>query len=120
MTELKLTIHVPELEALVEAVKALGTPYGVVETKAVEAKTPVKEETHTPVVTKQTESTPTTKTYTFEEIAKAGAELAQTNPAALSQLAEIFKTYNVPSLVQLDKKYYPEVVEKLRGMGAEI
>lgn len=135
MTELKLTIHIPELETLAKAIGAL-------------AGTPVKEPSSTPIIPAETPTiapamppvtvsapvappvapiAPTAPvapvsapSYTIDQIAKAGAELIGQNKEKIPQLTGLLAQYGVPSIQALRPEQLGPFATALRGLGAAI
>lgn len=130
MTELKLTIHIPELETLAKAIDALaGTPAK----EAVPAIQPpamppvtasVAAPVSAPVAPPAAPIAPTAPvsapSYTIDQIAKAGAELIGLHPEKMPQLTGLLAQYGVPSIQALRPEQLGPFATALRGLGAAI
>ena len=60
----------------------------------------------------------TAPTYTMDQIAKAGAELAQAGK--MPQLMALLQQYGVQAVTQLRPEQYGEFATALRGLGAQL
>lgn len=134
MTELKLTIHIPELETLAKAIDALaGTPakeavpaiqppatLPVTVPVTVPASVPVS----APIVPPAAPTAPTAPvsapSYTIDQIAKAGAELIGQHPDKMPQLIGLLDQYGVPSIQSLRPEQIGPFATALRGLGAAV
>ena len=56
--------------------------------------------------------------YTMDQLAKAGAELAQAGK--MPQLLGLLQQYGVPAVTQLPKEQYGAFALALRGLGAQL
>lgn len=59
-------------------------------------------------------------TYTKDQVAKAGAELIQTNPAKLPELQGLLQQFGVPAVASLQDGQLGAFATALRGLGANI
>lgn len=131
MYEIKITLEVPEaFTALASALKARHTAAfaqngennqqidnaGTVNIgKPAEVATPA---------TADTPSTPTTaptaeaKSYTVDDLSRAGAALI--DQGKMPQLIELLKKYGVQAVTQLDASVYPAFVEEMKVLGAQL
>ncbi len=141
MTELKLTIHIPELETLAKAIGALagapekettpapGMPAGVpisapaMPPVTAPAAAPVSAPV-TPPVAPIAPAAPvapiSAPSYTIDQIAKAGAELIGQHPEKMPQLTGLLAQYGVPSIQALRPEQLGPFATALRGLGAAI
>ena len=140
MTELKLTIHIPELETLAKAIGALaGTPVKEAAPAPISTVTPTTAPVMPPVTVTATTpvSAPVTPpvapiapaapvapvsapSYTIDQIAKAGAELIGQNKEKIPQLTGLLAQYGVPSIQALRPEQLGPFATALRGLGAAI
>lgn len=128
MTELKLTIHIPELETLAKAVAALTgtTAKETLPTPGVPTEVPI----FTPAMPPATApaavpvSAPvapvSAPSYTIDQIAKAGAEFIRQNPEKRLQLTGLLAQYGVQSIQMLRPEQLGSFATALRGLGAAI
>lgn len=133
MTELNLTIHIPELDALAKAIDALaGTPAKeavpaiqptAMPTIAAPAATPVSAPV-TPPVAPTAPVAPvapvSAPSYTIDQIAKAGAELISQHKEKIPQLTGLLAQYGVPSIQALRPEQLGPFATALRGLGAAV
>lgn len=141
MTELKLTIHIPELEALAKAIYALagapaketlptpGVPTEVpISTPAMPPATaPAAVPVSAPVTPPVAPIAPTAPvapvaapSYTVDQIARAGAEFIGQNPEKRLQLTGLLAQYGVQSIQMLRPEQLGPFATALRGLGAAI
>ena len=132
MTELKLTIHIPELETLAKAIGALaGTPVKEPSsTPIIPAETPTIAPAMPPVTVSAPVAPPvapaapiapvSAPSYTIDQIAKAGAELISQNKEKIPQLTGLLAQYGVPSIQALRPEQLGPFATALRGLGAAI
>lgn len=115
MTEVKITINAPEIEAAIKELIA-----------AVKS-SPKKETTQpTPTVSMAEKTTPDVPTtvptaapqYTLDMIAKAGTALI--DEGKMEQLMQLLKKFEVSSLTELPPEKYGAVATELRALGAKI
>ena len=130
LSDLTLTIHIPELETLAKAIDALaGTPAK----EAVPAIQPpamppvtasVAAPVSAPVAPPAAPIAPTAPvsapSYTIDQIAKAGAELIGLHPEKMPQLTGLLAQYGVPSIQALRPEQLGPFATALRGLGAAI
>ena len=130
MTELKLTIHIPELEALAKAIDALA---GAPAKEAVPAiqppamphvTTPTSAPVSAPIAPPVAPIAPTAPvsapSYTIDQIAKAGAELIGQHPDKMPQLTGLLAQYGIPSIQSLRPEQLGPFATALRGLGAAV
>lgn len=147
MIEVKVTITAPEIsEAINNLAAAIGnrpatetvskdanatqgvsiTPVAPAQTQTVPAApavnptTPVAQET---VATAPTTSVPNTspsdgKTYTKEELSKAGAALCE--QGKMADLINLLAKYGVQSIVELGAEHYASIAAELKALGAKL
>lgn len=60
----------------------------------------------------------TEKTYTFDDITRAGSQLLEMNK--MGDLMALLKTFGVQAVTQLKPEQYADVAEGLRKLGAKI
>lgn len=130
MTELKLTIHIPELETLAKAIDALA---GAPAKEAVPAiqppamphvTTPTSAPVSAPIAPPVAPIAPTAPvsapSYTIDQIAKAGAELIGQHPDKMPQLTGLLAQYGIPSIQSLRPEQLGPFATALRGLGAAV
>lgn len=141
MTELKLTIHIPELETLAKAVAALtGTPAKeTLPTPGIPTEVPISAPAMppatapaavpvfapvTPPVAPIAPTAPVAPvaapSYTVDQIAKAGAEFIGQNPEKRLQLTGLLAQYGVQSIQMLQPEQLGSFATALRGLGVAI
>lgn len=134
MTELKLTIHIPELETLAKAIDALaGTPakeavptiqppatLPVTVPVTVPASVPVSAPVAPPAAPIAPTAPVSAPSYTIDQIAKAGAELIRLHPEKMPQLTGLLAQYGVPSIQALRPEQLGPFATALRGLGATV
>lgn len=130
MTELKLTIHIPELETLAKAIDALaGTPAkeavpAIQPPTMPHVTTPTSVPVSAPIVPPAAPTAPTAPvsapSYTIDQIAKAGAELIGQHPDKMPQLIGLLDQYGVPSIQSLRPEQIGPFATALRGLGATV
>ena len=59
-------------------------------------------------------------TYSIDDIARAGALLAQQGPEKLSALNALLQQFGLQSLTELRSEQTPAFVQAMRGLGAQI
>lgn len=144
MYEIKITVEIPGLPeaitALASALKArpmatftqngennqqIDNASTVNIGKSAEATTPTKQpEANTAPATANTPSTLTTaptaevKSYTVDDLSRAGAALI--DQGKMAQLLELLKKYGVQAVTQLDASVYPAFVEEMKALGAQL
>lgn len=141
MTELKLTIRIPELETLAKAIGTLaGAPAKETTTApGVPTEVPISAPAMPPITAPAAVpvSAPVTPpaapvaptapvapvsapSYTIDQIAKAGAEFIGQNPEKRLQLTGLLAQYGVQSIQMLRPEQLGPFATALRGLGAEI
>ena len=60
------------------------------------------------------------KKYNIEDIARAGAELAQKGPDKIQALTGLLQQFNLQAVTQLQPEQMEAFVQAMRGLGAEI
>ncbi len=58
------------------------------------------------------------KSYTLDDLSKAGAALV--DQGKMPQLLELLKKYGVQAITQLDASVYPAFVEEMKALGAQL
>ena len=140
MYEIKITVEIPGLpeaiNALANALKA--TPVtafnpGVTHADAInfekdklfdatpaQAESPIAEQPTqaTPVATAITPEAAPAKSYTVDDLSRAGATLI--DQGKMSQLLDLLKKYGVQAVTQLDASVYPAFVEEMKALGAQL
>ena len=130
MTEFKITvggeviIHAPELGLLVNALGHLNGDHVDAPTPAAPA--PMQTTATVPAPVQAVPTAPVqaapvaAPTYSIEDIARAGAMLAQQGPEKLAQLNGLLQQFGIPSVTALPKEQMGAFVTAMRGLGAVI
>lgn len=123
MSNLEITIRCPELERLAAALESLSG----VKTASVSpaAPNPVAPAVPVPVAPVPVAPAPAVPlapapTYTYEQIGKAGADLAGSNPARLPELMALLQRYGVAAVTELKEEQLGAFATELRGLGAKL
>ena len=85
------------------------------ESKPEEGATP--QHTEPAVEQAQPETSTPQKTVTLDELSRAGAALI--DEGKMSSLVNLLAEYNVMAITQLDPRYYPAFIERLKALGAK-
>lgn len=64
--------------------------------------------------------TGTTPKYSIDDIARAGAMLAQQGPEKLASLNSLLQQFGLQSVTELRSEQTPAFVQAMRGLGAQI
>lgn len=135
MTELNLTIHIPELDALAKALDGLSAALAGRTVSAekpsiqsspatlpvtVPASVPVSAPVAPPAAPIAPTAPVSAPSYTIDQIAKAGAELIGQHPGKMPQLTGLLAQYGVPSIQALRPEQLGPFATALRGLGATV
>lgn len=117
--EIKITINAPELSTAIMALaQALTTQSTSKSDLPSEPVPPVVNQSPTPIPPVVPTSAPT---YTFEELARAGANLASTSPEKRTEIVSLLNNhFKITALNELKPEQYGEYAAALRSMGASI
>lgn len=142
MYEMKITVEIPGLSEAINALASAlgkGQPFAtftqngannqqIENTGTVNINKPTATEKAAPIQTEaptQTTTAPAAapaaeaaKSYTVEELSRAGASLI--DQGKMPQLIELLKKYGVQAVTQLDASVYPAFVEEMKALGARL
>lgn len=121
MLEIRINISAPDL---IEAARLLTHMRGPATVDTPAPLQPAKEVAVTPAAPTTPATppvvpvTPAAPNYTMDELATAGAVLAQQGKTAALQ--GLLAKYSIGSIMELDKSLYGAFATELRGLGAQI
>lgn len=118
-------IRFPDLMALAQAITAASVAANVPASAPVTptvAAAPVSAPAPAPVpVPAPAPAIPTgTPKYSIDDIARAGAMLAQQGPEKLASLNSLLQQFGLQSVTELRSEQTPAFVQAMRGLGAQI
>lgn len=112
----QISLLTPALEQLISRI---AYPQSPAQPQAAPAATPAPTAPPAmPAPSAPTAAPTTAPVYTVDQIAKAGAELAQAGK--MPQLMALLQQYGVQAVTQLRPEQYGEFATALRGLGAQL